>query len=288
MTAPSPNTPQIDSTPADVFVSYSSADRDRVKPLVRQLESAGWKVWWDRKLLPGSPFQQEIEQALELAGCVIVVWSKNSVASDWVIAEADEGRKRQSLIPVSLDGVTPPLQFRTRHTVDLSNWHGGVTPEVVEILRALEALLGSPPHPPPVEFNAVVPVTAPAGAPAVAPHGPPEQRLRWSAFVQLLAHAAAAIAVFIDYESPMITGPILSVAGIATTFFAAQARQVAWRLPALCIGIAAVVLGIVNFYFSAKHGSDSFERMAFTLVIGTAISWGFMLPGLMQKRSGGA
>ncbi|HYH97488.1 toll/interleukin-1 receptor domain-containing protein [Hyalangium sp.] len=148
MTAHSSASREFDSPRADVFIGYSSADRHRVRPLVEQLERAGWRVWWDRKLLAGSSFQQKIEQALELAGCVIVVWSKNAVVSDWVIAEADEGRKRQILIPVSLDGVTPPLQFRTRHTVDLSGWREGPSPEVVEVLRAVEALLGPPPLPP--------------------------------------------------------------------------------------------------------------------------------------------
>ena len=38
---------------ADVFLSYSSKDKDRVQPLVRALEREGWTVWWDRKTCAG-------------------------------------------------------------------------------------------------------------------------------------------------------------------------------------------------------------------------------------------
>lgn len=116
--------------------------------MVEQLERAGWRVWWDRKLRAGDLIHQKIEQALNLAGCVIVVWSKNSVVSRWVVGEAEEGCAREILIPVSLDGVIPPIPFRTLHTVDLSGWRDGPSPEVVEVLRAVEALLRPPPLPP--------------------------------------------------------------------------------------------------------------------------------------------
>ena len=33
---------------SDIFISYASEDRDRVKSLARALEQEGWSVWWDR------------------------------------------------------------------------------------------------------------------------------------------------------------------------------------------------------------------------------------------------
>ncbi len=41
---------------ADIFLSYSSKDKDRVRPLVLALEREGWSVWWDRKTLAGESF----------------------------------------------------------------------------------------------------------------------------------------------------------------------------------------------------------------------------------------
>jgi hypothetical protein len=288
MTAPSPASLQIDSTPAEVFLSYSSADRDRVKPLVELLEQARWRVWWDRKLRAGSPFQKEIEQALELAGCVLVVWSKNSVVSDWVIAEADEGRKRQILIPVALDQVAPPLQFRTRHTVDLSNWSGGMTAEVVEIFFALKTLLGSPsklPKRPSAEVMPVAPVPPPPEPAAAAQAMSPDQWLWWSARFQLLMHVVAVIAVFIDRDYPLATGMILTVAGMTTSFFAAQARRVVWRNTALWIGVFGMLIGPVSFFFAAKR---SIGLTGTTLALGASLSLGLLLPEMLKKQSGGS
>jgi hypothetical protein len=41
---------------ADIFLSYSSKDKDRVRPLVLALEREGWSVWWDRKTPAGETF----------------------------------------------------------------------------------------------------------------------------------------------------------------------------------------------------------------------------------------
>ena len=107
---------------ADVFLSYASDDRDRVRPLVEGLEGAGYTVWWDRRLDPGTSFDREIEQELSDASCVMVVWSNNSVESDWVREEADDGLRREILIPVQIDDCQIPLGFRRTHAAQLIGW----------------------------------------------------------------------------------------------------------------------------------------------------------------------
>lgn len=104
---------------ADIFVSYSSSDRERVRPIVEALETAGWSVWWDRKIEAGRAFDREIEQAIDTAKSVLVVWSEHSIDSDWVRNEASEGLDRGVLVPVALDDVRPPLAFRRQQTIDL-------------------------------------------------------------------------------------------------------------------------------------------------------------------------
>ena len=73
---------------SDIFLSYASDDLPRVGLLIRALERHGWSVWWDRTILPGRTFDQAIEEALDAARCVMVVWSQHSVHSDWVKTEA--------------------------------------------------------------------------------------------------------------------------------------------------------------------------------------------------------
>lgn len=76
----------------DVFISYAREDKARVKQLVHALTaSRGWSIWWDAALRPGAQFPREIEATLASARCVLVVWSRHSIASDWVVAEASEG-----------------------------------------------------------------------------------------------------------------------------------------------------------------------------------------------------
>jgi NAD(P)-dependent dehydrogenase (short-subunit alcohol dehydrogenase family) len=83
---------------ADIFVSYASADRDRAKALAEALATQGWSVWWDRTIPPGRQFDEVIEEELAAAGCVVVLWSKASVASSWVKTEAADARDRRRRI----------------------------------------------------------------------------------------------------------------------------------------------------------------------------------------------
>lgn len=52
---------------AEVFISYTSADRDRAKALAEALAAQGWSVWWDRTIPPGRMFDEVIEEALDAA-----------------------------------------------------------------------------------------------------------------------------------------------------------------------------------------------------------------------------
>ena len=97
---------------ADVFVSYATEDRERVTPIVDAIQAAGLSVWWDRRIGVGQSFDREIEQQLDACTCVVVVWSRLSVESDWVRNEAQEGFDRGILVPILLDDVKQPLAFR--------------------------------------------------------------------------------------------------------------------------------------------------------------------------------
>ncbi len=113
----------------DVFVSYATPDRERVRPIVEMLEESGWSVWWDRQIGAGSAFDREIEKAIDEAACIVVVWSAASVESEWVRNEAGEGLERGVLVPISLEQVRPPLAFRRIQILSLE--HEGFQQELV-------------------------------------------------------------------------------------------------------------------------------------------------------------
>jgi serine/threonine-protein kinase len=130
---------------ADIFLSYASSDRDRVTALVQVLEDAGWHVWWDRAIASGSRWDEVIQRELGAARAVVVVWTKQSVESNWVRTEAMEGLERGILFPVSLDDVVVPLAFKRTQAAALESWRPGqANPEIERLITALHELLDGP------------------------------------------------------------------------------------------------------------------------------------------------
>lgn len=126
----------------DVFLSYASQDRDRVRPLVDALKAEGWSVWWDRELVPGSSFETRIEEAIGRARCVVVVWTAAALASEWVRAEAHEGLRRGVLVPLLLDRVRLPLAFRHKDAAQLFDWGGDPAhPEYRRLVTGIRQVL---------------------------------------------------------------------------------------------------------------------------------------------------
>src|SRR5262249_46783184 len=88
-------------------------------------------------------FDKAIEQALETARCVIVLWSKASVSSNWVKDEAHEGAKRRILVPVLIDEVQIPIGFRRIHAVRLVHSKDySLSSECRELRDSVSDLLG--------------------------------------------------------------------------------------------------------------------------------------------------
>ena len=112
---------------SDIFISYASEDQARVAPLAAALSGQKWSVWWDRSINAGRSFDEVIEAELGAARVVIVAWSRASVQSRWVRAEAQEGLNHNKLIPVFLEEITPPLIFRSIQAVSLVDWDGRET-----------------------------------------------------------------------------------------------------------------------------------------------------------------
>jgi tetratricopeptide (TPR) repeat protein len=124
---------------ASVFLSYGRGDAAKARPLAAALEKAGHSVWWDQHIGGGSQFSKEIEQALNGADVVVVLWSPASIDSAWVRDEAGAGRDRGRLVPLSVEGTLPPLGFRQFQSIDLGVWSGrGRVPHLPEILEAIE------------------------------------------------------------------------------------------------------------------------------------------------------
>ena len=126
-----------------IFLSYATADRPMAKALAAALSEHGFNVWWDRTIPPGKSFDEVIEQALDSARCVMVLWTKSSTASNWVRAEAAEGLRRQILVPVVMEDVRIPLEFRRIQAANLADWQPAADhPGFASLLSSVADVVG--------------------------------------------------------------------------------------------------------------------------------------------------
>lgn len=175
---------------ADVFISYAREDQPRAEQLAVAIAAKGWTVWWDRRIQVGKSFSRVIDAELDAARCVLVLWSRTSVDSDWVVAEAREGTQRRILVPVSVEAVRIPLEFRGLQTANLIGWRPEVAnAEFDACIAAIESLVPrSAPERAPAQTVPPSPQPSPASALKLAPPVPspkpkaatrPDPRQHW-------------------------------------------------------------------------------------------------------------
>ncbi|MBX3430498.1 MAG: toll/interleukin-1 receptor domain-containing protein [Hyphomonadaceae bacterium] len=127
---------------ADIFISYASEDRNRVRPLAEALQQRGFNVWWDRSLAAGQDYTAIIEKELRDAKAVIVLWTQSSANSTFVRDEAGRARDEGRLVPVMLDNVQIPLGFGAFQAEDFTRWNGGANaPQMQLLVEVLSAKL---------------------------------------------------------------------------------------------------------------------------------------------------
>jgi hypothetical protein len=128
---------------ATIFLSYAHGDHAQAQRLAAALQRGGYTVWWDALIEGGTRYAATIDEALEAADAVVVLWSRNSINSDWVRDEAAQGRERQRLVPLSLDGTHPPLGFRQIQMIDISGWNGrSNAPQLEAVRRGIATAMG--------------------------------------------------------------------------------------------------------------------------------------------------
>ncbi|HEX3838775.1 MAG TPA: TIR domain-containing protein [Steroidobacteraceae bacterium] len=114
----------------DIFLSYSRDDQATARLFAEGFEREGFKVWWDATLHSGEAYDQVTEKALREAKAVVVLWSKKSVDSRWVRAEATTADRNKTLVPVMIEPCLRPIMFELTHTADLSHWKGDASDKV--------------------------------------------------------------------------------------------------------------------------------------------------------------
>src|SRR5262249_16732077 len=110
----------------DIFFSYSSADRERVRPIRDALVEQGFEVFWDQQVPAGKDWDSWIRQHLAKSKCAMVFWSAASVTSDNVRHEATVAKQQGKLVSVLLEPLTAeqfPMGHYAQQAANLSNWN---------------------------------------------------------------------------------------------------------------------------------------------------------------------
>jgi hypothetical protein len=128
----------------DIFFSYSSKDRDRVRPIRDALAGHGFEVFWDQTVPAGTDWDRWIRQHLNESKCAVVFWSLASVASDNVRHEAAVAKQQGKLVPVLLDALSAdqfPMGLYATQAVNLVASSPGGDAEWDKLLREVETRL---------------------------------------------------------------------------------------------------------------------------------------------------
>jgi TIR domain/PDZ domain len=111
----------------DIFFSYSSVDRERVRPIRDALVVQGFEVFWDQEVPTGLDWDSWIRQHLAKSKCAMAFWSAASVASDNVRHEAVVAKQQGKLISVLLEPLTAqqfPMGLYAQQAANLAGWDG--------------------------------------------------------------------------------------------------------------------------------------------------------------------
>src|SRR5215467_12635255 len=132
---------------SEVFISYARSTTDHARRIAEALRAMGYSVWRDNELLPHRPYAEVIQERLEQAKAVLVLWSEEAVRSQWVRSEANRAREQNKLVQASVDGTLPPMPFDQIQCAQLKGWSGDPQlPDWKKVAASITDLIGEIPR----------------------------------------------------------------------------------------------------------------------------------------------
>jgi adenylate cyclase len=131
--------------PAEVFLSYSRDDQERVFELVGKLRAAGVSLWIDQGAIDAaSLWSEQIVDALESAKVLLLIVTESAVRSDNVAKEVMLVSERKGhILPVYLEPTVIPsaLRYQLAGIQHIDYFKGGDSAaNLKSILRSLERI----------------------------------------------------------------------------------------------------------------------------------------------------
>jgi hypothetical protein len=97
----------------DVFLSYSRADTERIRPLVDELRRLGYTVFFDvQSIEPGEEWKKRLDNSIRGARTLILCWSANAQGSDYITFEYARAQAlKKPVFPWLLDKTPLPAML---------------------------------------------------------------------------------------------------------------------------------------------------------------------------------
>ncbi len=142
-----PLTSTLGSRSMKAFISYSSGDKRFVNALVRRLRIHRVDVWFDElEIGIGDSIVEKVFDGLEASDALIVILSKNSVASRWVREELNAAMIRRIddnkiiLMPILMEQCEIPSPLKHIKYADFTRDSDGEFEKILDRLEPLHAL----------------------------------------------------------------------------------------------------------------------------------------------------
>ena len=97
----------------NVFLSYSRADTERIRPLVDELRRLGYTVFFDvQSIDPGEEWKKRLDNSIRGARTLILCWSANAHGSDYITFEYARAQTlKKPVFPWLLDKTPLPAML---------------------------------------------------------------------------------------------------------------------------------------------------------------------------------
>jgi len=120
---------------ADVFISYARSTESCARALAEAIESEGHSVWYDARLPAHRTYGDVIQEQIDAAKAVLIIWSNEAARSQWVRSEADRGRHNGTLVQVRIDDCKLPMPFDQIQCPLLEEWSGDSSNPAYHVVR---------------------------------------------------------------------------------------------------------------------------------------------------------
>jgi hypothetical protein len=123
--------------PHEVFISYSSKDKEIANAICRTLELDGIRCWIaPRNVKAGMSWTASVMNAIAESRVMVLVWSANANSSPDVIREVQHACKKGVIvIPLRIENVTPTKELE--YYLEFVHWLDALTPPLQPHLKNL-------------------------------------------------------------------------------------------------------------------------------------------------------